>query len=116
MEWTVNLLQMPLLCGIIFMIAGMAMYFFPPKKINSFYGYRTSSSMKSVERWHFAQYFSAVKLMQGSTFLLLSSFLGFVIKTKGKTATTLGILFPLLVVFFVLFATEKALKNKFPNT
>jgi immunity protein, SdpI family len=116
MEWTADLLQMPLLCGIIFMIAGMVMYIFPPKKINSFYGYRTSSSMKSIDHWHFAQHFSAVKMMQGSTFLMLSSFLGLIIKAGGKTALAFGIVFPLLTVFFVLFTTEKALKNKFPNT
>jgi uncharacterized membrane protein len=116
MEWTANLLQMPLLCGIIFMIAGMALYLFPPKKINALYGYRTSSSMKSTERWHFAQRFSALKMMQGSVFLLLSSFLGLLIKIDGKLALIPGILFPLLAVFFILFTTENALKNKFPNT
>ncbi|UOK43152.1 MULTISPECIES: SdpI family protein [Flavobacterium] len=116
MEWTTNLLQMPLLCGIIFMIAGLVLYVFPPKKINSIYGYRTSGSMKSIERWHFAQRFSALKMMQGSVFLLLSSFLGLLLKLDGKAALIPGILFPLLVVFFILFTTESALKNKFPNT
>ena len=116
MEWTANLLQMPLLCGTIFMIAGLVMYIFPPKKINPLYGYRTSSSMKSIERWHFAQRFSALKIMQGSVFLLLSSFLGLLIKIEGKIGLIPGILFPLIVVFFILFTTENALKNKFPNT
>ncbi|PWB20750.1 hypothetical protein DCO46_20195 [Flavobacterium sp. HTF] len=32
---------------------------FPPKSINSFYGYRTSNSMKSQAKWDFAQKFSA---------------------------------------------------------
>ena len=116
MEWTADLLQMPLLCGVIFMLAGLVMYVFPPKKINALYGYRTSSSMKSIERWHFAQRFSALKMMQGSVFLLFSSFLGLLVKMEGKTALIPGILFPLLVVFFILFTTENALKNKFPNT
>ncbi|WP_051364222.1 SdpI family protein [Flavobacterium limnosediminis] len=116
MEWTANLLQMPLLCGTIFMIAAIVMYVFPPKKINSLYGYRTSSSMKSEERWHFAQHFSTVKMAQGSVFLLLTSFLGLLIKIEGKLLLVPGILFPLLVVFFILFSTEAALKNKFPNT
>lgn len=116
MEWTADLLQMPLLCSIIFVIAGLIMYIFPPKKINSLYGYRTAGSMKSVERWHFAQRFSALKMMQGSVLLLLSSFLGLLIKPVGKMALIPGILFPLLVVFFILFSTENALKNKFPNT
>jgi len=116
MEWTANLLQMPLLCGIIFMIAAIVMYVFPPKKINALYGYRTSSSMKSEERWHFAQRFSTLKMAQGSVFLLLSSFLGLLITIEGKLLLVPGILFPLLVVFYILFSTEAALKNKFPNT
>ena len=116
MEWTANLLQMPLLCGIIFMIAAIVMYVFPPKKINSLYGYRTLSSMKSIEHWHFAQRFSTVKMAQGSVFLMISSFLGSLIKIEGKLQLIPGIVFPLLVVFYVLFSTETALKNKFQNT
>lgn len=37
----------------------LVMYFFPPKNINSFYGYRTNRSTKNIENWRFAQrYFS----------------------------------------------------------
>lgn len=116
MEWTADLLQMPLLCGILFMIAAIVMYVFPPKKINSLYGYRTSSSMKSEERWHFAQRYSTLKMAQGSVVLLLSSFLGLLVKLEGKLLMVPGIVFPLLVVFYILFSTESALKNKFQNT
>ena len=37
MEWTKELLQMPLLCGSLFFAGGMIMYLCPPKKINRFY-------------------------------------------------------------------------------
>lgn len=116
MEWTADLWEMPLLCGIIFMLAATVMYVFPPKKINALYGYRTSSSMKSEDRWHFAQRYSTFKMAQGSVFLLFSSFLGLLIKIEGKQLLVPGIVFPLLVVFYILFSTEAALKNKFPNT
>lgn len=116
MEWTAKLWEMPLLCGIIFMIAAIMMYVFPPKKINFLYGYRTSSSMKSEERWHFAQRYSTLKMAHGSVFLLLSSFLGLLVKIEGKLLMVPGIVFPLLVVFYILFSTEAALKNKFQNT
>lgn len=33
--------------GVIFILMGLIMYIFPPKKINGLYGYRTSSSMES---------------------------------------------------------------------
>ena len=51
--------QMLLLVGIVFILAGSIMYVFPPKKINSFYGYRTASSMQSQQKWNFAQTYSA---------------------------------------------------------
>lgn len=116
MEWTANLLELPLLCGIIFIFAGMAVYVFPPKNINFLYGYRTSTSMKSKEHWVFAQRFAAIKIMQSSIFLMISSFLGLVLKIDRKTETILGIVLTLITVFFILYTTEKALKNKFPNT
>ena len=51
---------MPFLTGLIFFFAAIIMYYYPPKEINSLYGYRTSSSMKSEERWDFAQRFSSL--------------------------------------------------------
>jgi len=116
MEWTANLLELPLLCGIIFMLAGMAMYVFPPKNINFLYGYRTSTSIKSKEHWVFAQRFAAIKIVQCSIFLMASSFLGLVLKMNGQTEIMVGIVLTLITVFFILYTTEKALKSKFPNT
>lgn len=36
---------------------------FPPKKINSIYGYRTPKSMKTEFKWNFANYFSSRYLL-----------------------------------------------------
>jgi len=116
MEWTANLLELPLLCGIIFMVAGMAMYVFPPKNINFLYGYRTSTSMKSKQHWIFAQRFAAIKIVQCSIFLTVSSFLGLVLKIDRQMEIIVGIGLTLIAVFFILYTTEKALKNEFPNT
>jgi len=44
------LFLIPSTSGLIFILAGFIMLKFPPKKINSLYGYRTSSSMKNQER------------------------------------------------------------------
>ncbi|MCG2610380.1 SdpI family protein [Flavobacterium sp. SM15] len=116
MEWTTKLLQLPLLCGVVFSIAATIMYVFPPKKINNWYGYRTSSSMKSEERWQFAQRFSSIKMMVGGCFLVVASFLGLLIKVDEKTQLVLGTALPLLTVFYILWSTERSLKNKFPNS
>lgn len=92
------------------------MYFFPPKKINHWYGYRTSTSMKSEAHWQFAQRFSSIKMMVGGAFLGVASFLGLVIKIDEKFQQVLGIVLTLLVVFYILWSTERSLKNNFPNS
>ena len=43
-------------------VVGLVFWMYPPKKINEFYGYRTTRSRKSQEAWDFAQRYSA-KLM-----------------------------------------------------
>ena len=60
MERLENPFTIPLLiCGMIFFVVGLLLLFFPPKKINSLYGYRTPNSMKSQERWDFSQKYSS---------------------------------------------------------
>ena len=50
------------ICPLIFLVVGIVFWMYPPKKINEFYGYRTTRSRKSQEDWDFAQRYSA-KLM-----------------------------------------------------
>ena len=60
---TVNPLALILvLTGIIFYVAGFIQAKWPPKKINHFYGYRTSTSMRNQEIWEFAQQYSSDKI------------------------------------------------------
>ena len=47
---------------LILTVVGVVFWMYPPKKINEFYGYRTTRSRKSQEAWDFAQRYSA-KLM-----------------------------------------------------
>lgn len=44
---------------LIFLVVGAVFWMYPPKKINGFYGYRTTRSRKSQEAWDFAQKYSA---------------------------------------------------------
>jgi uncharacterized membrane protein len=48
--------------ALILTVVGVVFWMYPPKKINEFYGYRTTRSRKSKEAWNFAQRYSA-KLM-----------------------------------------------------
>lgn len=115
METTNHLFGLPGLGGIIFMAAGIFMYAFPPKKINSLYGYRTKSSMKSQDRWDFAQKYSAIRLVFAGLFLCLFSGCGLMLTIGAKAEMVMGIAMSLAAVFYILITTEKALKDKFPT-
>lgn len=54
-----QLLYFHLLLGPLLLVLAFIYKKFPPKKINSFYGYRTPRSMRSQESWDCANLFSA---------------------------------------------------------
>lgn len=65
-------LHFPLaLVGVIFILVGIIMLLFPPKKINFLYGYRTNLSMKTQENWDYSQKYSAKLIMVLGGFLIL---------------------------------------------
>lgn len=102
---------MLLLVGVIFIIAGAIMYKFPPKKINSLYGYRTATSMKSQEKWDFAQKYSAKMMMFVGLGLIVLSFSRLLLPFNDDETAILGI-FVLLISMIILITTvEKALKK-----
>ena len=70
------LFLLPILVGPIFIIAGIVMILFPPKKINYLYGYRTKNSMKNIDRWNFAQNYSAKIMIFSGFFFSLTSLIG----------------------------------------
>ena len=105
----------PFLTGIIFAITALILYFFPPRKINYLYGYRTAASMKNQERWDFSQKYSAVKMFQSGLFLIALSFLNTLVSLSQKQATVLGISLLVAVCINLFLSTEKALKKNFPN-
>lgn len=115
MEWTENLLQMAFLAGSIFTIAGIIQYIFEPKAINSLYGYRTSSSMQSEERWHFAQKYSAVKMITGGLFLVIISLIPVVVEMNDMVQLIIQPAIILLTVACFFYTTEQALKKRFPK-
>lgn len=100
------------LCGIIFIITGWIMQKYPPKKINDFYGYRTSRSKKSQEHWDFAQKESAKYIIQVGYYTLLCCAPFFLIEFQ-KTHIWIAIVLVSLLPFIAILQTEKALKEKF---
>ena len=59
------------ICPLIILVVEIVFWMYPPKKINEFYGYRTTRSRKSQEAWDFAQRYSA-KLMTVLGFVALA--------------------------------------------
>lgn len=108
--------EIPFLAGIIFLVIGTVFYFLPPKKINHFYGYRTLTSMKSQERWDFAQKYSAIKMIQGSIFLLSVSALIMLIPLSIKQKFYIGMGAFVTHVIAIVFFTEIAIKKQFPKS
>lgn len=53
--------------SIILFLFSIIFYFFPPKKINNFYGYRTFNSMKCSENWKLTNNYA-------SKFMIIFSF------------------------------------------
>jgi uncharacterized membrane protein len=86
----------------IFLVAGLIMKFYPPKAINSLYGYRTTASMKSQAHWDFSQKYSANLMIKLAIVFLYTS-----------PILHLGLM--LIIVFLLLFKTEKAIKHEFQS-
>lgn len=104
-----------LLCGFVFLVASAMMKMFPPRKINSLYGYRTTSSMRSDVHWQFAQHYSTVRMFESALFLLLLGTAFEVSDWTQKTKMTVGLMALLAVSVYLIARTEMALKRKFPR-
>ena len=102
------------LLGGIFSITAMILYIFPPKKINYLYGYRTVSSMKSEERWAFAQRFSAIAMLQSGLGMLLVSGLMWISPFAERYNMVIACIVSIAAIASMFIRTEKAIKAKFP--
>jgi len=110
-----TILFLPALTSIIFIIAGFIMYVFPPKKINYLYGYRTKASMKSQERWTFAQKYASVQMMIFSVYFMVFSFLFSFFNFSEKSNLIVGLVVIIFGVGYLFYKIEKAIKINFPN-
>lgn len=109
------LFLIPSTSGLILMVTGFIMLIFPPKKINSLYGYRTSSSMKNQDRWDFSQKYSAIEMIKLAAILASTSIIGLLYNPDGKLGMFLGLQLMIIMVILLVLRVEKAIKNKFRN-
>lgn len=118
MGFWLYMLAVSLLIPLTMIFFGRHFMHHPPKDINSFYGYRTSMSMKSRETWDFAHmYFGKLWFILGLVLLPLSLIAMFFLLGKSVEATgnfslvIMGVQLVFLVV--PIFPTERALKKNF---
>ncbi|WP_442413943.1 SdpI family protein [Mesonia sp.] len=100
------------LTGAVFLLVGFLMNRFPPREINSFYGYRSAKSMKSQEAWDFAQAFSSKLMMKSGLFLVAFGLLGYYsLDISFFWESTLATSAFILGIGVVFYLTEKELKR-----
>ena len=108
-----------LLClgvGISFIIGGWLMQKYPPKKINFLYGYRTSSSMKTQERWDFAQGYAAKEIKKSGWIHILVGLASIPIYIPPGRGLVYGIVASLLLVILMIYRVERAIWKNFPKS
>lgn len=101
--------------GVIFFLAGFVMYKFPPKKINYLFGYRTVQSMKSQERWDFAQKHSAKEMMKLGLVLATLSSLAIVTNFDHYVDLIIGLSLMTVIVIILFIRVEKGIKARFES-
>jgi len=104
-----------LLSGCIFSICGLIFRYFPPKKINPFYGYRTNSSMRNPETWELANRFAARLMVQLGVLLAGVGIITFVLPPTPLTGTFVGIALVILSAFMQFYFTEKHIRKTFDD-
>lgn len=112
------ILVMLLLIPLIMIVFGWIFKEKSPKEINSFYGYRTSMSMKNKDTWEFAHhYVGRLWWFLGWILALLTVIT--MLCTAGMDSDTVGKISLVVVVvqmiFLIgsIFPTERALKRTF---
>lgn len=104
-----------LLTGSTFAVIGYFMYSYPPAEINGLMGYRTKRSMKSQERWDFAQKYSSLRMAWGGVALIAFSLVTYFIPVDQGTKEIIGVAAMLILALYMIAATEIQLKKRFKD-
>ncbi len=100
--------------ALVFVLGGFITLLFPPKEINSLYGYRTSRSMKSKEAWKAAnRYASKIMILGGIDLLLLGLILYWAGIHNDKIWGILTIISVISISVIIYLLTENYLIENF---
>lgn len=104
-----------LIVSLVFLVGGLLMAKYPPKKINPLYGYRTRRSMQSPEAWKYAQRLSSRKMVLCGMVGFLLFILGWVTDLNEGIQAIIMLATLVLTVVYMIVSVEKNLKRKFPD-
>jgi uncharacterized membrane protein len=107
--------NVPLLAGTALLLSASLMLVFPPRNVNGLYGYRTPGSMKTPERWKFAQKFAAQRMLESATMLLLTGLICHFASWPAKTVSWIAFVEIPIAIIYLIWRTETALKRNFPK-
>jgi uncharacterized membrane protein len=112
MDYGTPSFQIAVLAGFIFVLAGAFLWWKPPGKINSFYGYRTLRSMRSQANWDYAQTKGGREMViAGAGMILLGGIVSF-FPLSNTASTIAGLAILLMGTISPIWRTERALKNR----
>lgn len=104
-----------LVLSVVFILAGLIMAKYPPRKINPLYGYRTRRSMQSTDAWKYAQRISSRRMVAAGLAGLLLFIAGWLLNLKEGVQGIMLIASLLLIVVYVIYSVERSLARKFPD-
>ncbi len=103
---------LPVLSAVTTLIFGLILFFFPPKKINALYGYRTPASMKSQKNWDFSQRYSGkILIIFGLILTIISSIIYVLTPENYIHDPLLSISMLVIAMICAIIITESTLKK-----
>lgn len=96
--------------GLLFLIS-IIFWKFPPKKINSFYGYKTNKAMLNQDIWDFANAVFNKNLLRYAGISFLAAIVLAAIASKELSWQPMVLI--LLTILVSFMKTERALKDNF---
>lgn len=102
-----------LLTGFIFIISGWLFTKYPPRRINSWYGYRTPASKKSQDRWDYAQKYSANLLIRMGWLMVLAAFASFALNITYEYSIWIGLATIFIASVLLIIMVEAAINRRF---
>lgn len=103
-----------LLMAVFMLFVGLIIKLFPPKSINSLYGYRTILSMKNLETWRKGNEISSNLLIKGTLILILVKLICILFIPELAVFNTIIFLVGFLTApILCVFLTQNKLKKIF---